>query len=70
MSTANLTRRTAIRNAARIWRTGLDGMDRMSVTDAARACYTPGGPPLAALEARIRADRATRTIPTGHRAAA
>lgn len=55
-------RREAIRAAARIWRHGLDAMDRMSVTDAARACYTPGGPSLAELEQRITADRAARTI--------
>jgi hypothetical protein len=62
-------RRTAIRTAARIWRAGLDSMDRMTVADAARACYSPGGLPLAELERAIRADRAARTLPS-HRAAA
>ncbi|WP_409473120.1 helix-turn-helix domain-containing protein [Streptomyces sp. HC307] len=33
----------------------------MSVADAARACYQPGGPSLAELEQRIRTDRADRT---------
>ncbi|MGC0427649.1 hypothetical protein RKD32_004004 [Streptomyces sp. SAI-195] len=61
-------RAAAIREAAGIWRRGLDAMDRMPVPDAARACYTPGGPSLAELEQRIRADRAART--PAHRAAA
>ncbi|MGW2130420.1 hypothetical protein [Streptomyces coelicoflavus] len=61
-------RAAAIREAASIWRHGMDAMDRMSVADAARACHTPGGPSLAELEQRISADRAART-PT-HRAAA
>ncbi|WP_406014361.1 hypothetical protein OG520_22320 [Streptomyces sp. NBC_00984] len=65
-----LHRRQALREAARIWRHGLDAMDRMSVADAARACYSPGGPSLAELEQRITADRAARTIPQRHRAAA
>ncbi|MEV0912699.1 hypothetical protein AB0I93_00105 [Streptomyces sp. NPDC049967] len=52
----------ALRNAARIWRDGADAMDRMTVPEAARACYCPGGPSLAELEQRIRADRAARTI--------
>ncbi|MYR46636.1 hypothetical protein [Streptomyces sp. SID5910] len=62
------TRATAIREAARIWRRGMDDMDRMTVAAAARACHRPGGPSLAELEQRIRADRTARTIP--HRAAA
>ncbi|MFF9284833.1 hypothetical protein [Streptomyces griseosporeus] len=62
------TRAAAIKAAARVWRTGLDQMDRMSPAAAARACYVPGGPSLAELEQRIRADRATRT--RAHRAAA
>ncbi|MEV8065286.1 hypothetical protein AB0P32_03915 [Streptomyces sp. NPDC085995] len=53
-------RAAAIKSAARIWRHGLDAMDRMTVTDAARACYQPGGPSLAELEQRITADRAAR----------
>ncbi|MEU3096889.1 hypothetical protein ABZ690_19385 [Streptomyces sp. NPDC006967] len=61
-------RATAITAAARAWRHGLDAMDRMSPAAAARACYQPGGPSLADLEKRIRADRATRT--RRHRAAA
>jgi hypothetical protein len=65
----NLIRRRAMRDAARVLRHGLDAMDRMTVAEAARACYSPGGPTLAELEQRIRTDRATRTIPT-HRAAA
>lgn len=60
---ANLTRRDAIRDAARVWRAGMDRMDRMSVTEAARTCYVPGGPPLRELETAIRADRAARTPP-------
>lgn len=51
----------SIHEAARAWRHGLDAMDRMSVPAAARACYQPGGPSLAELEARITADRAART---------
>ncbi|MFC9050060.1 hypothetical protein [Streptomyces anthocyanicus] len=50
----------AIREAAGIWRRGLDDMDHMTVPDAARACHVPGGPSLAELEQRIRADRAER----------
>jgi hypothetical protein len=61
-------RAAAITAAARAWRNGLDAMDRMTVAAAARACYEPGGPSLAELEQRIRADRAART--PGHRAAA
>ncbi|GAB1329867.1 hypothetical protein [Streptomyces sennicomposti] len=53
-------RAAAITAAARIWRHGLDAMDRMTVPDAARACYQPGGPSLAELEQRITADRAAR----------
>ncbi|MGW6518580.1 hypothetical protein [Streptomyces sp. NPDC054962] len=53
-------RAAAFQAAARIWRHGMDAMDRMSVADAARACFEPGGPSLAELERRIRADRATR----------
>ncbi|MEU7419710.1 hypothetical protein [Streptomyces antibioticus] len=55
-------RANATREAARIWRHGMDAMDRMSVADAARACYESGGPSLADLEQRIRDDRAARTI--------
>ncbi|MGW7706325.1 hypothetical protein [Streptomyces sp. NPDC054771] len=55
-------RADAMRNAARVWRAGQDAMDRMTVPEAARACYCPGGPPLAELEQRIRDDRAARTI--------
>jgi hypothetical protein len=65
-----LRRRQAIRDAARIWRHGLDAMDRMTVADAARACHEPGGPSLAALEQRIAEDRAARLIPAGRRTAA
>lgn len=61
MTAPTLTRRHAIRDAARIWRAGMDRMDRMSVTEAARTCYVPGGPPLHQLETAIRADRAART---------
>ena len=59
---ASLSRRTAIRAAARVWRAGLDAMDRMSVQDAARSCYTPGGPTLQDLERAIAADRAGRAL--------
>ncbi|GAA5056307.1 hypothetical protein [Streptomyces similanensis] len=55
-------RAAAIKAAARIWRHGLDAMDRMSIPDAARACYEPGGLSLAELEQRITADRAARLI--------
>lgn len=61
-------RAEALKAAARVWRQGTEAMDRMSVADAARACYQPGGPSLAELEARIRADRAARL--RSHRAAA
>lgn len=61
-------RAAAFTAAARVWRHGLDAMDRMSPAAAARACYQPGGPSLAELERRIRADRAART--RSHRAAA
>jgi hypothetical protein len=61
-------RAAAVKAAARTWRHGLDAMDRMSPAAAARACYQPGGPSLAELEARIKADRAART--RSHRAAA
>ncbi|RMB83679.1 hypothetical protein [Streptomyces shenzhenensis] len=61
-------RAAAITAAARTWRHGLDAMDQLTSADAARACYQPGGPSLAELERRIRADRATRA--RGHRAAA
>jgi hypothetical protein len=71
MSTVSLDARRhraeAIRDAARIWRTGLDAMDRLSVADAVEACYSPGGPDRAELARRIRADRAARTL---HRTAA
>ncbi|MFF2014036.1 hypothetical protein ACFVWY_33925 [Streptomyces sp. NPDC058195] len=66
----DLTRRQAIRDTARIWRTGLDAMDQMTVTAAAHACYSPGGPSLAELEQRIKADRAARIAPARHRTAA
>ncbi|NEC25166.1 hypothetical protein G3I20_00910 [Streptomyces sp. SID8111] len=66
--TAARDRAAAITAAARAWRHGLDAMDRMTPAAAARACYQPGGPSLAELETRIRADRAART--RGHRAAA
>lgn len=62
-------RRDAIRAAARVWRAGMDAMDRMTVEDAARACYVPGGPSLPELVRRIAADRAARTLPAGRRAA-
>jgi hypothetical protein len=54
-------RSAALTAAARIWRHGLDEMDRMSPAAAARACYQPGGPSLTELEQRIRADRAARS---------
>lgn len=66
----NDARRAAIRAAARVWRAGMDAMDRMTVEDAARACWTPGGPSLDELTARITADRAERTVPQQYRAAA
>ncbi|MFF4347848.1 hypothetical protein [Streptomyces sp. NPDC001530] len=59
-------REEAMYRAARVWRAGCDAMDRMSVADAARACYTPGGPSLAELEQRIAADRAARTTVDRH----
>jgi hypothetical protein len=62
-------RAAAIAAAARVWRHAMDAMDRMSVADAARACYQPGGPSLAELEYRICADRAARTIRIRSRAA-
>ncbi|MDK0520348.1 hypothetical protein [Streptomyces sp. ML-6] len=65
-----LRRRQAIRDAARIWRHGLDAMDRMTVADAARACHQPGGPSLADLEQRITEDRAARRSPADRRTAA
>lgn len=65
-----LARRRALQAAARVWKSGQDAMDRMTVAEAASACYTPGGPPLAELEQRIAEDRAARTIPASHRAAA
>ncbi|MFE0727063.1 hypothetical protein ACFW2X_02210 [Streptomyces antibioticus] len=55
-------RAAAFDAAARTWREGMDAMDRMSIADAARACYRPGGPSLAELEQRIAADRAARRI--------
>lgn len=55
-------RAAALDAAARVWRHGLDAMDRMPPAQAARACYQPGGPSLADLEQRIRADRAERAI--------
>ncbi|MGW2591990.1 hypothetical protein ACWCXC_17225 [Streptomyces sp. NPDC001515] len=70
MSTTDLTRRAALRRAARVWRAGLDSMDRMPVEAAARACYVPGGPSLLELQKRIAADRAARAIPAARRAAA
>lgn len=66
--TAARDRAAAITAAARAWRHGLDAMDRMTPTAAARACYQPGGPSLAELERRIAADRAARR--RAHRAAA
>lgn len=65
-----LVRRRALQAAAREWKSGQDAMDRMTVAEAAHACYTPGGPPLAELEQRIADDRAARTIPTAARTAA
>jgi hypothetical protein len=64
---AHRRRGEAVHRAARIWRTGLDAMDRLSIADAVAACYSPGGPDRDELARRIRADRASRTA---HRAAA
>jgi hypothetical protein len=61
-------RAEAFASAAVVWRQGMDAMDRMSPAAAARACYQPGGPSLAELEQRIRADRAARAL--AHYAAA
>lgn len=66
IAAARAVREEAMYRAARILRAGCDAMDRMSVADAARACYTPGGPSLAELEQRITADRAARTIVDRH----
>lgn len=69
MNAQVITRKRAMQNAARVWCAGNDAQDRMSVEDAARACYVPGGPSLPELVRRITADRAARTLPA-HRAAA
>ncbi|MGI5450550.1 hypothetical protein ACQEVM_38395 [Streptomyces sp. CA-243310] len=63
MTTPNLTRRHAVRAAARTWWTGCEAMDRMSVEAAARACHVAGGPSLAELVAAITTDRAHRAVP-------
>lgn len=52
------TREEALDAAARILADGLALRDSMSPADAARAAWTPGGPSVAELEQRIRADRA------------
>lgn len=45
------------------------GLDGTSVEDAARAAFTPSGPPVEELEARIRARRAGAAAPAGQVAA-
>lgn len=63
-------RQSAIRTAARIWRSGLDRMDAMPVRAAAQSCYVPGGPSLTVLEDQIREDRRHRAVPDQQTAAA
>lgn len=52
------TRAEAIEAAGQILAAGRRAQAQLSVADAARAAYTPTGPPLAELERRIAAERA------------
>lgn len=54
-----VTREEAVQAAGQVVAAGVRAQAAMSVEDAARAAYTPTGPPLPELEARIRAQRAT-----------
>ena len=63
VSAPGLARRQAMRAAARAWRSGCDAMDRLTVVEAARACYSPGGPSMDELERAISDDRAARALP-------
>ena len=54
------TREAALERAAAVFAEARRVRDSLPVAEAARRAYTPSGPPIAELEARIRALRATR----------
>jgi len=56
-----VTREAAIAAAGRDLAEAYLLLDELPVEEAARRAYTPTGPPLEELEARIRARRAART---------
>lgn len=58
-----VTREEAIAAAGQILAAGLAAQAALSIEEAARAAYTPTGPPIEELQARIRAQRATQATP-------
>ncbi|MGC0143185.1 hypothetical protein [Pseudactinotalea sp. Z1732] len=54
------SREQAIKAAGQAFAEAYQLLDELPVEEAARRAYTPTGPPLAELEARIRARRAKR----------
>lgn len=60
-----VTREEAIEEAGRVLAAGRAAQSLLSVEDAARAAYTPTGPPLEELVARIRAQRAAAAAAAG-----
>lgn len=60
MSAGAPSREEAIAAAGRTFAEAYQLLDELPVEEAARRAYTPTGPPLAELEARIRARRAAR----------
>ncbi|WP_159622709.1 hypothetical protein [Ruania rhizosphaerae] len=59
------TRQEAIRAAGAAIAEAYAQLDELPVEEAARAAYTPTGPPLAELEQRIRARRGLDTRESG-----
>lgn len=57
------TRDECVRAAAEAFAEAQRRRDNLPVAEAARAAWTPGGPPLAVLEQRIAARRG-RAVPT------
>lgn len=60
MMTATTSREDAIRAAGRDLAEAYTLLEELPVEEAARRAFTPTGPPLHVLEARIRARRARR----------
>ena len=54
-----VTRAEAVEAAGQVIAAGVRAQAAMSVEDAARAAYTPTGPPLTEIEDQIRAQRTT-----------